>query len=62
MNVKEQKRALRKEILVKREALDPQERKMADMAMADRIITMRSGKVIQIAVNDNPIPVERLEW
>ncbi len=31
-------------------------------AMADRIITMRSGKVVQIAVNDNPIPVERLEW
>ena len=38
MNVKEQKRVLRKEILAKREALDPQERKMADMAMADRII------------------------
>ncbi len=38
MNVKEQKRALRKEILTKRDALDPQERKMADMAMADRII------------------------
>ena len=31
-------------------------------AMADRIITMRSGKVIQIAVNDRPVPVERLEW
>ena len=31
-------------------------------AMADRIITMRSGKVIQIAVNDHPVPVERLEW
>ena len=31
-------------------------------AMADRIITMRSGKIIQIAVNDRPVPVERLEW
>ncbi len=31
-------------------------------AMADRIITMRSGRVIQIAVNDNPMPVEALEW
>lgn len=30
--------------------------------MADRIITMRSGKVIQIAINDTPVPVERLEW
>ncbi len=31
-------------------------------AMADRIITMRSGKVVQIAVNDYPVPVEQLEW
>ncbi len=31
-------------------------------SMADRIITMRSGKIVQIAVNDRPIPVERLEW
>ncbi len=31
-------------------------------AMADRIITMRSGKIVQIAVNDHPVPVERLEW
>ncbi len=30
--------------------------------MADRIITMRSGKVIQIAVNENPVPVDMLEW
>lgn len=30
--------------------------------MADRIITMRSGRVIQIAVNDRPVPVEHLEW
>lgn len=31
-------------------------------SMADRIITMRSGKVVQIAVNDFPVPVEKLEW
>ena len=31
-------------------------------AMADRIITMRSGKVVQIAINDYPVPVEKLEW
>lgn len=33
---------------------------MADMA--DRIITMRSGKVVQIAINESPVPVELLEW
>lgn len=30
--------------------------------MADRIITMRSGRVIQIAVNERPVPVDLLEW
>lgn len=30
--------------------------------MADRIITMRSGKVIQIAINDRPVSVDSLEW
>ena len=30
--------------------------------MADRIITMRSGRVIQIAVNDHPVSVDMLEW
>lgn len=30
--------------------------------MADRVVTMRSGRVQRIAVNDNPVPVERLEW
>lgn len=38
MELKEQKRAIRKEILAKRDELSDQERKMADMAMADRII------------------------
>lgn len=36
--INEEKRALRKEILARREAMDPKQRKMADMAMADRII------------------------
>ena len=30
--------------------------------MADRIITMRSGRVVQIAVNDHPVSVDLLEW
>lgn len=30
--------------------------------MANRIITMRSGRVHRIAVNDNPMPVEKIEW
>lgn len=30
--------------------------------IADRIITMKSGKIAKIEVNDTPIPVERIEW
>lgn len=30
--------------------------------MADRIITMRSGRVIQIAINEHPVSVDLLEW
>lgn len=30
--------------------------------MADRVITMRNGRVHRIAINDNPLPVERIEW
>ncbi len=30
--------------------------------MADRVITMRNGKVHRIAVNDNPLSVDRIEW
>lgn len=30
--------------------------------MANRIITMRNGKVHRIAINDNPLPVDRIEW
>lgn len=30
--------------------------------MADRVITMKNGKVQRIAINDNPLPVDRIEW
>ena len=31
-------------------------------AMADRVITVKNGKVISCAVNPDPTPVERIEW
>lgn len=30
--------------------------------MANRVIQMKSGKVISNTLNDNPIPVEQIEW
>ena len=30
--------------------------------MANRVITMRNGKVHRITVNDRPLPVSRLDW
>lgn len=30
--------------------------------MADKVIKMRSGRITDIAVNENPIPAERIEW
>ena len=30
--------------------------------MADRVITMKSGRIAKIEVNDTPMPVERIEW
>ena len=30
--------------------------------MADRLIRFKSGKVIEMTVNDNPIPIEEIEW
>ncbi len=30
--------------------------------MADRIIEMKSGKVIRNIINNNPMPVEQIEW
>ncbi len=32
------------------------------MPMADRVIEMRSGKIRSTRVNDNPRPVEEIEW
>ena len=31
-------------------------------AMADRVIRINSGRVIDVALNKDPIPVERIEW
>lgn len=30
--------------------------------MADRVITMKNGRVNRISVNDNPLSVDRIEW
>ena len=30
--------------------------------MADRVITMKNGRVQRISVNDNPLSVDRIEW
>lgn len=30
--------------------------------IADRIITMKSGKISKIEINETPMPVERIEW
>lgn len=30
--------------------------------MANRVITMRSGKIHRIEINDTPVPIERIEW
>lgn len=30
--------------------------------MADRVVSMKSGKISQIAINQTPMPVERIEW
>jgi putative ABC transport system ATP-binding protein len=35
---------------------------MAIGDMADRVIKMRSGKIVEIKKNANPIPPERIEW
>ena len=35
---------------------------MAIGAMADRVIKMRSGRIVEIKENENPIPPERIEW
>ena len=30
--------------------------------MADRIITVKSGRVVKNEVNENPVPVEEIDW
>ena len=30
--------------------------------MADKVIKVKNGKVHSVTINDNPIPVERIEW
>ena len=30
--------------------------------MGDKIIHMKNGKVKSMEINDNPVPVERIEW
>ena len=31
-------------------------------AMADRVIRLKSGKVESNVVNENPVPVDAIEW
>ncbi len=35
---------------------------MAIGDMADRVIKMRSGRIVEVKENENPIPPERIEW
>jgi putative ABC transport system ATP-binding protein len=35
---------------------------MAIGDMADRVIKMRSGRIVEIKENENPLPPERIEW
>ncbi len=30
--------------------------------MGDKVIHVRNGRVASIEINENPIPVERIEW
>lgn len=34
----------------------------AIMEMADKVIKMKNGKVKEFIINENPLPVERIEW
>lgn len=34
----------------------------AIMGMADKVIKMKNGKVKEFIINENPLPVERIEW
>ena len=35
---------------------------MAIAPMGDKVITVRNGKVHNITINENPTPIERIEW
>ena len=35
---------------------------LAITPMADRVITIKNSKVSKVVLNDNPIPVEQIEW
>jgi putative ABC transport system ATP-binding protein len=30
--------------------------------MADRVIKVKNGKVSQVVMNENPVPVDSIEW
>ena len=30
--------------------------------MADRLIRFKSGKVVEMSTNENPTPIEKIEW
>ena len=30
--------------------------------IADRVLTMKSGKISKIEINETPMPIERIEW
>lgn len=35
---------------------------LALTAMADKVIRMKNGRVVEFTVNETPLPVERIEW
>lgn len=35
---------------------------LAIAPMADKVINIKNGKVSKVVINENPIPVERIEW
>mgnify|MGYP000632845510 FL=1 len=35
---------------------------LAIAPMADRVIKIKNGKVSKVTLNENPIPVETIEW
>jgi len=35
---------------------------LAIAPMADKVIKVRNGRVDSVSINENPTPVERIEW